>query len=191
MRDSRAPKSKSGAQAAGSANDNVCAGHALGFPLRSELGFLPIENLTLDVFRCICDVYATGSAQPWEIAMKISEERLGAGEGPVLVALVTGLLRSLRLERKLGFSYLSIGCQHVSPDELTVTALLKSARARDDVGMARGIALALDNAEVSARTSFAVRSLASLQSHHVAPDAEADGSGHEFESQTAQAVYLH
>lgn len=191
MRDSRSPKSKPQGTSAQPTDENVCAGHALGFPLRSELGFLPIENITLDVFRCVCDVYATGSAQPWEIAMKISEERLGAGEGPMLVALVTALLRALRIERKLGFSYLSIGCQHVSPDELAVTGLLKSARAHDDAGMARGIALALDNAEVSARTAFAVRSLASLQSHHVATDAEADTAPHDFESQTVQAVYLH
>jgi hypothetical protein len=47
-----------------SEDEEVCAGHALGFPLRSELGFLPIENVTLDVFRCVCEVYSTGYAHP-------------------------------------------------------------------------------------------------------------------------------
>ncbi len=103
------PKRNDGEQA----GEDVCAGHALGFPLRAELGFLPIENITLDVFRCLCDVYTSGSAQPWEIAIKIAEENLGAAEGPLLVARVTALLRALRAERKLGFSYLSIGDQHV------------------------------------------------------------------------------
>ncbi|MGH9694794.1 MAG: hypothetical protein ACRD5Z_11665, partial [Bryobacteraceae bacterium] len=147
--------------------ERQCAGHALGFPLRSELGFLPIENITLDVFRCVCDIYATTSAQPWEIAMRIADEQLGPTEGPLLVARVTAFLRALRAERKIGFSYLSICCQHVSPDELTVTALLKSARSNDARGIERGIALALENAKATERTRFSMHSLAAMQSRHV------------------------
>src|SRR4029078_6519074 len=54
-------------------DEEVCTGHALGFPVRSELGFLPVENVTLDVFRCICEVYSTGYSQPWEFAMRAAE----------------------------------------------------------------------------------------------------------------------
>ena len=171
--------------------EDVCAGHALGFPLRAELGFLPIENITLDVFRCLCDVYTSGSAQPWEIAIKIAEENLGAAEGPLLVARVTALLRALRAERKLGFSYLSIGCQHVSSDELAVAGVLKAARARDESAMERGLTLALDNPQTTARTQFAARALAALQSQHVAAAAHERADGHELQTQTVQAVYLH
>jgi hypothetical protein len=181
------PKRNDGEQA----GEDVCAGHALGFPLRAELGFSPIENITLDVFRCLCDVYTSGSAQPWEIAIKIAEENLGAAEGPLLVARVTALLHALRAERKLGFSYLSIGCQHVSPDELAVAGVLKAARAGDENAMERGLTLALDNSQKSERTKFAARTLAAMQSQHVVPGTEERADGHEFQTQTVQAVYLH
>jgi hypothetical protein len=114
MRKIRNPKPETAANAP---DETACAGHALGFPLRSELGFMAIENVTLDIFRCVCDVYATASAQPWEVAVRLSEEQLGAIDGPLLVARVTALLRALRQERAVGFYYLSVGCQHVSPDE--------------------------------------------------------------------------
>lgn len=171
-------------------DETVCAGQALGFPLRSSLGFLPIENLTLDVFRCVCDVYATASAQPWEIAIKFAEEQLGPVDGPLLVARVTAFLRALRKERAVGFSYLSAGCQHVSPDELTVTGLLKAARNGDRSALERGLALTLDNAEVTDSTRIAVRWLSEAQSPHV-PPAEQDSAASEFDKQTVQAVYLH
>ncbi|MFT3732537.1 MAG: hypothetical protein QM780_14150 [Hyphomicrobium sp.] len=171
--------------------EDVCAGHALGFPLRSELGFSPIENVTLDVFRAVCEIYTSGSAQPWEIACKISEENLGSGDGPVLVARVTALLRALRAERKIGFSYLSIGCQHVSPDELAVAGLLKAMRSRDEHGVQRGIMLALDKPQTSTRTQAAARSLAGLQMQLAASHLNAGAEAQEFKDQTVQAVYLH
>lgn len=173
--------------------EDVCAGHALGFPMRAELGFLPIESITLDVFRCLCEVYTSGSAQPWDIAMKEAEEKLGAGEGPVLVARVTALLRALRAERKIGFSYLSVGCQHVSPDELAVSGLLKAARTGDEGALHRGLKLALNGPQASARTQCAVRALASLQLQHAAPGQEhrSEDESHEMEEQTVQRLYLH
>ncbi|HVZ04821.1 hypothetical protein [Hyphomicrobium sp.] len=172
------------------ADGDVCAGQALGFPLQSALGFLPIETLTLNVFRCVCDVYATASATPWDVALRFSEEQLGPAEGPLLVARITALLRALRKERAIGFSYLSAGCQHVSPDELTMTGLLKAARSNDKNAFERGIALALDNAEITDATRLAVRCLAEAQSHHV-PRTEKDTETSDFDRQTVQAVYLH
>ncbi|MBS0253027.1 MAG: hypothetical protein JSR78_18365 [Proteobacteria bacterium] len=171
--------------------EDVCAGHALGFPLRSELGFSPVENVTLDVFRAVCEIYTSGSAQPWEIAVKISEENLGMGDGPLLVARVTSLLRALRAERKIGFSYLSVGCQHVSPDELAVAGLLKAMRTRDEHGIQRGLMLALDKTQTSTRTQSAARSLATLQLQ-LASSQIANGTDvPELQAQTVQAVYLH
>ena len=182
------------ANATGNATgEDVCAGHALGFPMRAELGFLPIEGITLDVFRCLCEVYTSGSAQPWDIAIREAEEKLGAGEGPVLVARVTALLRALRAERKIGFSYLSVGCQHVSPDELAVSGLLKAARAGDEIALHRGLKLALNGEQASARTQSAVRALASLQLQHVSSGRghEAEAESHELENQTVRSLYLH
>jgi hypothetical protein len=170
--------------------ETVCAGQALGFPLQASLGFLPIENLTLDVFRCVCDVYATASAQAWEFAVKFAEKQLGPVDGPLLVARVTAFLRALRKERRVGFSYLSPGCQHVSPDELTVTGLLKAARNGDRSALERGLALTLDNAEATDSTRIAVQWLAEAQLPHV-PPTEHDSAQSEFDKQTVQAIYLH
>jgi hypothetical protein len=171
-------------------DEEVCTGHALGFPVRSELGFLPVENVTLDVFRCICEVYSTGYSQPWEFAMRAAESYLGAVEGPLLVARVTALLRALKCERNGGLCYLSVGCQHVSPDELTIAGILKSTRVKDEAAFERGLALALAHASAGARTRLAVRALATLQSHHLnLSGAEADSGAVEYENKLA--VYLH
>lgn len=170
---------------------DVCAGHALGFPLRSELGFTPVENVTLDVFRAVCEVYTSGSAQPWEIAVKISEENLGMSDGPLLVARVTSLLRALRAERKIGFSYLSVGCQHVSPDELAVAGLLKAIRTHDEHGIQRGLMLALDKPQTSTRTQATARSLGALQSQLASTHIDGGTDTPDLQAQTVQAVYLH
>jgi len=168
--------------------ETMCAGQTLGFPLQSELGFSAIENVTLDVFRCICDVYATASAQCWEVAIRFAEEQLGAVDGPLLVARVTALMRALRQERGTGFSYLSVGCRHVSPDELTITGLLKAARTGDRLGFENGIALALNNGQSTERTRLAVRCLVDTQTQHSVPQPDQSA---DFESQTVQAHYLH
>ncbi|MBS0234194.1 MAG: hypothetical protein JSR99_12010 [Proteobacteria bacterium] len=181
------PKSESGP----AASEEVCAGHALGFPLRSELGFSPIENLTVDVFRAACEIYTSGSAQPWEIAHKIADENLGAIEGPLFVARVTALLRALRSERNIGFSYLSIGCQHISPDELAIAGLLKAVRVRDALGIRRGLTLALDKSRTSARTEAAARALGALQLQLSTSKGESGADVQDLQTQTVQAIYLH
>ncbi|MBA2126040.1 hypothetical protein DLM45_07360 [Hyphomicrobium methylovorum] len=189
MGDSKSKTPKS--DCSGGKDEPVCAGQALGFPLRRTLGFSPIENVTLDVFRCVCDVYSSGSTQPWEIAMKAAEEHLGDVEGPVLVGHVTALLRALRRERALGFSYLSIGCHHISPDELAVTAVLKSVHLKDQAAFERGIALILDNGKRSERTRSAVRALAAHQSRHRLHSPASMRGATDFETQSVQATYLH
>jgi hypothetical protein len=171
--------------------EDTCAGHALGFPLRTELGFSHVENLTLDVFRAVCEIYTSGSAQPWEIAFKISDENLGTCDGPIFVARVTALLRALRSERKIGFSHLSVGCQHVSPDELAVSGLLKAVRSRDEHGVQRGLLLTLDKSQSSTRTQSAARALATLQLELARSNFGEISDAQEFQEQTVQAVYLH
>ncbi|SFV37476.1 hypothetical protein [Hyphomicrobium facile] len=188
----KSPKPNDGKAGDGkTGGEDTCAGHALGFPLRAELDFLPIENVTLDIFRCLCEVYTTGSAQPWEIAMKEAEAKLGPAEGPLLVARVTALLRALRSERKVGFSYLSIGCQHVSPDELSVSGLLKAARSGNESALDRGLKLLVEDPQAPARTQFAARALASMQSQHIASDANVRDESRASQKKTAPAHYLH
>lgn len=109
----------------------TCAGRANGFPLRREFGFTPVEDVTLDVFRCVCDVYVTGSAQGWDVAITTASEKLGAADGPLLVARVTAFLRALKAERMGNVSYLGFGCSHVCPDEVAILTLIKSIRLND------------------------------------------------------------
>jgi hypothetical protein len=189
MRDTKFQKPMLTSEAETAEGEDICAGQALAFPLRSELGFLPIENVTLDVFRCVCEVYSTGSAQPWEFAMRMAESYLGTTEGPLLVARVTALLRALKCERNSGLSYLSVGCQHVSPDELMITGILKSTRVKDEAAFERGITLALPNAVVGNRTRLAVKALAALQAHR-ALEPEADTDATPFEHHTNRPAYL-
>lgn len=109
----------------------TCAGRANGFPLRREFGFTLVEDVTLDVFRCVCDVYVTGSAQGWDVAINAASEKLGAADGPLLVARVTAFLRALKSERMGNVSYLGFGCSHVCPDEVAILTLIKSIRLND------------------------------------------------------------
>lgn len=123
--------------------------------------------------------------------MRTAEGHLGTVEGPLLVARVTALLRALKCERNGGLCYLSVGCQHVSPDELTIAGMLKSTRVKDEAAFERGLALALAQSSASDRTRLAVRALAALQSHRInlASQAEADVIAAKYENKPA--VYLH
>lgn len=109
----------------------TCAGRANGFPLRREFGFTLVEDVTLDVFRCVCDAYVTGSAQGWDVAITTASEKLGSADGPLLVARVTAFLRALKAERMGNVSYLGFGCSHVCPDEVAILTLIKSIRLND------------------------------------------------------------
>ncbi len=72
-----------------------------------------------------------------------------------------------------------------------MTGGLKAARTRDEKAMERGLTRALDNPQTTARPQFATRTLAALQSTHVATAAEERDKGRAFQTQTVQAVYLH
>lgn len=126
---------KSSSRISGLENSNetpgTCAGRANGFPLRREFGFALVEEVTLDVFRCVCDVYVTGSAQGWDVAITTASEKLGAADGPLLVARVTAFLSALKAERMGNVSYLGFGCSHVCPDEVAILTLIKSIRLDD------------------------------------------------------------
>ena len=191
MHDSKARKSKV-IQNADTADEGMCAGQAMGYPLRADLGFLAIEDLTIDVFRCLCEVYGTGAGKPMDIAMAMAEEHLGSENGPLLVARTTALLRALRMERNVGFTYLSVGCRHIAPDELAIMGMVKSARVREFSTMERAMSLALGPSCSCEKTRTAANGLASFQQRFV------DGFGRQddqdnsaFEGQIVQAVYLH
>lgn len=127
-------------------DDQVCAGHKGGFPLRHKFKFHDIEDLTLDVMRCLCDVYGTGSGQGWDIALMHAEAQIGPSDGPLLVARVTSFIRALRRERRGGFKYLGFGCQHICDDELAILTLVKAMRVGDHACARRALqAVTLDS----------------------------------------------
>jgi hypothetical protein len=123
--------------------------------------------------------------------MRAAESYLGSDEGPLLVARVTGLLRALKCERNGSLCYLSVGCQHVSSDELAIAGILKSTRVKDEAAFERGLTLALAQSSVSTRTRRAVRALAALQSHRLNLISEADVGVTAAGYKSKQPVYLH
>lgn len=154
-------KSKARAYGHEHSNDaNTCAGRANGFPLRRDFGFAAVEDLTIDIFRCMCDVYVTGSAQGFDVALSTASEKLGAADGPLLVARVTAFLRALKAERMGNMSYLGFGCSHVCPDEVAILTLIKSIRLNDANVCDTVLQLVLLDGQVTEQTTSAARLLA-------------------------------
>lgn len=118
----------------GHGNDclDECAGRAGGFPMMSKLMLAPIEMLTVNIFRCICDIYVSGSGEGWDVALNAADKELGPIKGPEYVARVTSFVRALRAERQGKFSYLGYGCQHICNDELALMTLIKAIRLKDE-----------------------------------------------------------
>lgn len=142
--------------------DHACAGRAAGCPLRRQFGFTRAEELTLDVIRCLCDVYASGSAQGWEVAMRTAESELGLAAGPLLVARVTSFVRALKSERRGSFKYLSFGCSHICDDELAILTLIKAKRL-GDVGVQQNLmTVVVGGAPIHENTNRAADHLAAL-----------------------------
>lgn len=151
----------------------TCAGRANGFPLRREFGFAFVEEVTLDVFRCVCDVYVTGSAQGWDVAINTASEKLGPADGPLLVARVTAFLRALKAERMGNVSYLGFGCSHVCPDEVAILTLIKSIRLNDANVSETVLQLVLLDGSSTELTTAAARLLAELHRAHLVRTASA------------------
>jgi hypothetical protein len=150
----------------------TCAGHERGFPRRAQFGFTKVEDVTIDVLRGLCDVYATGSGEGWDAAHRLCEAEFGLVNGPLLVARVTTVIRALRSERHGNLSYLGFGCQHICPDELAILTLIKSERL-DEVSVRDGvIAIVVRNGPARRLTLAATRALADLHRDLVEPRAE-------------------
>lgn len=170
-------RAKSNSKAIGLEHTNEtpgsCAGRANGFPLRREFGFTLVEDVTLDVFRCICDAYVTGSAQGWDVAISTASEKLGAADGPLLVARVTAFLRALKAERMGNVSYLGFGCSHVCPDEVAILTLIKSIRLNDANVCDTVLQLVLLDGSSTDLTTSAARLLAEFHRSHLVRTANA------------------
>jgi hypothetical protein len=146
-------------------DQNTCAGFAAGLPLRSDLKLLRIEDITLELLRCIGLMLGTGDCNYWNCAVSHAEKQLGLLEGPVLVARVTSLLRAIRAERHGSFSFLSVGCQHICDDEFAVMTIIKAAR-QGNFETLREVARQFARSSTIDRIDLAARAVAGEQSRH-------------------------
>ena len=147
--------------------EEECAGAAAALPLREDFGFKPIEDVTLDLFRLICQTYASGDAGSWDAALNHAEGKLGPLDGPSFVARITALVRALRAERNGRFSFMSAGCRHLHDDELCVLTVIKAARQGDQATLEE-VACHLARGSESTRIELAARALGGLQLRHEA-----------------------
>ena len=158
---------------------DACAGQAGGFPLMHELGLAPIETLTVNIFRCICDVYVSGSGEGWDVALNAAEKELGPIKGPEYVARVTAFVRALRIERRGKFSYLGYGCRHICNDELALMTLIKAMRMRDEQATQNILQDIIRISQGANRTCQTAALMAEFQATHVTltPTHPASASG--------------
>ncbi|HPG88228.1 MAG TPA: hypothetical protein PLD46_01135 [Hyphomicrobium sp.] len=145
---------------------NDCAGHAAGMPLRRDLKLLPIEDVTLDLFRCVGLMFSTGDGNYWNCALEHAEKQLGVLDGPLFVARLTTLLRAIRTERHGAFSFLSAGCLHICDDEFAVMTMIKAAR-QGNFETLHEVAHHFARSSTVRRIDYAIRAIASEQSRHV------------------------
>lgn len=143
----------------------------------------PLEQLILDLARCICEGYATGEIAAWDHAHHLAEERLGLADGPTLAAQTFRLIRAVRLEREGSFGYMSLGCTRIAEDEQDLVSVLRSAGAGS--GTASQVAIArLVAGERSERTALALRALATLLARHRAGHTTDNGHLHNVPPRT-------
>lgn len=108
-----------------------CACGRAHFPRREAQGFSPFEQVVLDLSRHILDVHANQNGKSWIKAVEIAEHTTGTGDGPLLVARVTALIRAFISERSECFHYLSPCCLHVTEHEIALIKAVQRARSGD------------------------------------------------------------
>lgn len=145
-----------------------CAGKTAGLPLRGEFGFTAIEDVTLDLVRLVCHVYATGDAANWDAALKCAEDRLGPLDGPEFMSRVALLMSAVRIERQGRFIFMSAGCCHICNDELLLQSVIKVAR-QGDTELVHEIAVTLACSGHVNRIEQAAHALGALQARRNVP----------------------
>lgn len=105
-----------------------CAGEREGLPLRASYGLTPIEDMTLDLVRLMFSAQVTGEVRYWFAAMDHAEMNLGSLPGATLCVHATALMRTVRRDRQVPFSFLSFGCRHICEDEVAIVSLLQAVQ---------------------------------------------------------------
>lgn len=108
-----------------------CAGARSGLPLRARYGLNFVEETALDLLRLMFSAQVTGEARYWFVAMEHAEMQLGSLPAATLSVHVTALMRTVRRDRQVPFSFLSFGCRHICDDEVAVVNLLQAMQLGD------------------------------------------------------------
>lgn len=116
-------ESKRTVQTSPPACSDDCAGARAGLPLRARYGLTPVEDIALDLVRLMFSAQVTGDARYWFAAMEHAEMQLGSLPGATLSVHVTALMRTVRRDRQVPFSFLSYGCRHICDDEVALVSL--------------------------------------------------------------------
>lgn len=105
---------------------NGCAAQRAGLPLREAFDLTCEEETALDVVRLVLSAHASASARFWDSALEHAEMQAGPRLGPALVTQAAALVRALRVERTVPFSFLSFACDHISGDEIDLVSALQT-----------------------------------------------------------------
>lgn len=108
-----------------------CAGARAGLPLRARYGLNFVEETALDLVRLMFSAQVTGEARYWFAAMEHAEMQLGSLPAAALSVHVTALMRTVRRDRQVPFSFLSFGCRHICDDEVALINLLQTMELGD------------------------------------------------------------
>lgn len=161
----------------------------------SELMLAPIEMLTVNIFRCICDVYVSGSGEGWDVALNAADKEFGPIKGPEYVARVTSFIRALRVERQGKFSYLGYGCQHICNDELALMTLIKAIRLKDECATKNILHDVVRISDAAIRTCQTADLIANFQASHLRQIAEQNScdakSAIGNDNQNRAGIWLH
>ncbi|MEE7493319.1 hypothetical protein [Methylobacterium oryzae] len=96
-----------------------------------------ISILALSLVRFVASGYMTGDVTCWEAAHDIAERALGAADGTVFVAAMTGVMRAIRADRPEDWSFMPASCCRLTPAEEQLVCLLAAARVGEAAQLAQ------------------------------------------------------
>jgi hypothetical protein len=109
----------------------ACACGREHFARREDQDFSSFEQVVLDLSRFMLNIFGYKDSSSWMQAMDLAEQAAGAGDGPVVLARVTAMIRAVVHERPGTFHYLSPCCLHISDHEIAMMQTVQKARGGD------------------------------------------------------------
>ncbi len=138
----------------------ACACGRDHFARREEQNFSGFDQVVLDLSRFMLNIFGHKDSSSWMQAMELAEQAAGTGDGPVLLARVTAVIRAIMHERSECFHYLSPCCLHISDHEIAMMQAVQKARSGDWKAF-DAAARALVQGQACGRTKLAMVALVS------------------------------